>query len=233
MAKSDSLDSRATPTSLAVSIASSLNYKQGGGAQLTAEGVSPPTTGSVEGERNMKDEYQLQSAMENLKVGRDSHKKSDMGSDVGDKRPRPPSGSSHNMVDELHARIQHLEAELESRRVPERRVDIPHVEGVAAHYQTSLPNYYGSSPHSGEIMRTPNFSGPLHPPPHQPPHHQYPQTQSASLPVDTGYYHPCEYYIHVYLPHFLSLLFLLQCMVVFFPYPLIFCPLFFKDSIIL
>ena len=185
MHKPDSSENHATPTSLPVSMAESWNYKQGSGHAPT-EGVSPPTSTGLEGEQlpSSKEEYHLQDALEHLKLAGDGPKKPET-VDGDKRRGHQPS---LQVVNELHARIQHLEAELEvSRRLPDRR-DV-HLEGVPPPpYQSSLPNYYGSSPHSGEIVRGSNFSGPLPP-------HQYPQTQTTSLPVEAGYYSPCEFYL--------------------------------------
>ncbi len=176
MTKSDSID--APPTTLP----ESWNYKQGGSQSSTEGGVSPPPQQplSVGTEGDTKEDYHM---MEQLKISNNEGRKKQQRDSVPSDNVHQPSNPPQHVVNELHARIQHLEAELEvTRRMPDRRE--VHVEGVMPHYQ---PNYYGNSPHhSGELMRGSNFSGPLPP-------HQYPQPQSTSLPVETGFYHPREY----------------------------------------
>ena len=175
--KTDSMESYTAPTTLP----ESWNYKQGD-SQSSTEGVSPPPSAGIEGERESKDDFHLQNTMEQLKISNEGRKKQGDVSDGEKKVHRLQNPSQQHEVDELHARIQRLEAEL--RRMPDRRE--VHVESIVPHYQTSLPNYYGSSPHSGELIRGSNYSGPLPPP------HQYPQTSASPIPVETGFYHPCK-----------------------------------------
>ena len=186
MPKPDTSNSHATPIPIPVSTAEPWHYKQGG-SQSSTEGVSPPPPGTVDGKRDPKDDYHLRNAMENLKLATEGgNKKPDIPSDCDKSIHHSKKSPPQHVVDELQARIQHLEAELEvTRRVPDRRGDV-HMEGGVSHYQSGVPCYYSSSPHSGEIMRGPNFSGPIPP-------HQYPQNQTTPVPVETGYYHPCEF----------------------------------------
>ena len=175
------------PTSVPVSISDSWKYKQS-----SLEGGSPPSSVRLKGEQG-DEGYGLQSAMGKLKLsGEDTQQGGGEHREQLEKKALhvDQSHAPQNVVNELTARIQHLEAELENSR----RREEPHIDATPP-YQSTLPNYYGSSPHSGEIMRGSDFSGPIQmgpppPPAHHP--HQYPQNQAGSLPVDTGYYHPCK-----------------------------------------
>lgn len=197
MSKTESTDTQTTPTSLPMVSGESWSH---GGKQITTQQssidrVSSPMTSSSGGVIDQQqgehdsDEYRLPMVMENLKLSSNDNPPP-VTTPLPDE-PKP-SGQSQHMVDELHARIQHLEAELEvSRRIPDRHHMVDSgPPPPQPHYQSSMPNYYHTSPHhSGEIIRGGNFNTTPMPPPPQ----QYPQTQGASLPVDTGFYHPCEY----------------------------------------
>ena len=199
----DKVEDPNTPTSVPMSFEESRKYKY---PSVSSDHVS---SGEDEGE-SKPDSFGLQSSMAHLKLtNTDPHssdsvhsssqnpKSSDVESGSGVMIPRGgraqhsnPQPSQGIDVNDLHARIQHLEAELERSRRPSNHSG--ELGGVS--YQPNFPSqFYGSSPHHMEPIGRSNFSGPIP--------LQYSPNHTGVLPsmhTEGGYYHPCKC-VHVHV----------------------------------
>ena len=199
----DKVEDPNTPTSVPTSFEESRKYKY---PSVSSDHVS---SGEDEGE-SKPDSFGLQSSMAHLNLtNTDPHssesvhsssqnpKSSDVESGSSIMIPRGgrtqhsnPQPSQGIDVNDLHARIQHLEAELERSRRPSNHSG--ELGGVS--YQPNFPSqFYGSSPHHMEPIGRSNFSGPIP--------LQYSPNHTGVLPsmhTEGGYYHPCKcLHVHV------------------------------------